>query len=127
MMHAPDSIVFWLTVSGIFMAFIAYILVPSIPSFFAKVFSLPYRILQDKYGFDSFNDLIFVRGGKTLGRFFYRVGDQELIDGLMVNGAGRTVVWFALKARLLQSGYLYHYVALMVISVFGFLCWLLLA
>lgn len=126
MLHAFHSIVFWLTVGGAFIAYICYIAMPWIPAMLAKVLVWPYRILMNKYGFDSFNDLVFVRGSKALGRLFYRVGDQKLIDGLFVNGTAHTVAWFALKSRVIQSGYLYHYVAVMVFGLFGFLCWLLL-
>lgn len=126
MTHALSSMVFWITLGGILLAYIGYIAFPKIPSFMARIFSWPYRLLLNKYGFDSFNDLVFVRGGKALGRLFYRVGDQELIDGLFVNGTGRTVKWFAFKSRVIQSGYIYHYVAVMVFGLFGFLCWLLL-
>lgn len=126
MTHALGSMVFWITLGGILLAYIGYIAFPKIPAFMARIFSWPYRLLLNKYGFDSFNDLVFVRGGKALGRLFYRVGDQELIDGLFVNGTGRTVKWFAFKSRVIQSGYIYHYVAVMVFGLFGFLCWLLL-
>ncbi len=126
MMHAVHSFVFWITLGGILLAYIGYIALPGIPAVLARVFAWPYRILMDKYGFDSFNDLVFVRGSKALGRIFYRYGDQDLIDGLFVNGTARTVRWFALKSRVIQSGYLYHYVAVMVFGLFGFLCWLLI-
>lgn len=126
MTHALGSMVFWITLGGILLAYIGYVAFPQIPAFMARLLSWPYRLLLNKYGFDSFNDLVFVRGGKSLGRLFYRVGDQELIDGLFVNGTGRTVKWFAFKSRVMQSGYIYHYVAVMVFGLFGFLCWLLL-
>lgn len=125
-LHAIHSFVFWITLGGALLAFIGYIALPWIPAMLTRVFAWPYRILMDKYGFDSFNDLVFVRGSKALGRFFYRFGDQKLIDGLFVNGTAHTVAWFALKSRVIQSGYLYHYVAVMVFGLFGFLCWLLL-
>lgn len=124
-LHAIHSFVFWITLGGVLLAFIGYIALPWIPAMLARVLAWPYRILMDKYGFDSFNELVFVRGSKALGRFFYRFGDQKLIDGLFVNGTAHTVAWFALKSRVIQSGYLYHYVAVMVFGLFGFLCWLL--
>lgn len=126
MLHALHSMVFWLTVLGIFLAWVGYVAVPSIPAKLASLLVWPYRILMNKYGFDSFNDLVFVRGSKALGRVFYRVGDQKLIDGLLVNGTAHLVAKFASKGRAIQSGYLYHYVAVMVLGLFGFLCWLLL-
>ncbi len=125
MLHALHSLVFWLTAGGAVLAYIAYIAFPMIPVVLARTLSWPYRLLLNKYGFDSFNDLFFVRGSKLLGRVFYRFGDQKLIDGLFVNGTARTVAWVALKSRVIQSGYLYHYVAVMVFGVFGFLYWLM--
>lgn len=124
-LHAPLSATFWLTLAGIFIAWVCYIWKPAIPTKLSQSFSWIYRILQNKYGFDAFNEFVFIRGIKALGRIFYRVGDQSLIDGLMVNGSGRTLRWFALKGHLIQSGYLYHYVTVMVLGLFGFLCWLL--
>jgi NADH-quinone oxidoreductase subunit L len=126
MLHGFGSLVFGLTALGIAAAWLCYILKPEIPGILARRFSMLYRILLNRYGFDSFNDLVFIRGTKAMGRIFYRVGDQALIDGLMVNGSARTIRWAALKTHVIQSGYLYHYVTVMVLGLFGFLCWLLL-
>ncbi len=126
MLHAFHSFVFWITVGGVLLAYIGYIALPWLPATLARLFSWPYQVLVNKYGFDAFNDLFFVRGSKALGRLFYRVGDQDIIDGFFVNGTARSVAWIALKSRVIQSGYLYHYVAVMVIGLFGFLYWLLL-
>lgn len=125
-LHAPTSIIFWLTLAGIFIAWVCYILRPTIPQKLALHFSWIYRLLLNKYGFDAFNNLVFVRGAKALGRFFYRTGDQTLIDGLIVNGSTRSLRWFAQKGTAMQSGYLYHYATFMILGLFVFLCWLLL-
>lgn len=125
-LHAFTSPIFWLTIAGIVIAWVCYIASPAIPTIFATRFSLLYRILMDKYGFDAFNNLVFVRGTKALGRFFYQKTDQSIIDGLVVNGAGRTARWFAQKGRVIQSGYLYHYATAMILGLFVFLCWLVL-
>lgn len=126
MLHDFSTWIFWATLGGIFVAWVCYIAQPQIPGILARVFSWPYRILMDKYGFDAFNDFFFVKGSKGLGERFYRIGDQRMIDGLFVNGAGRTVRWLALHIRKIQTGYLYQYIAIMVFGLFGFLCWLLL-
>lgn len=123
---APMTLTFWLTLAGIFIAWLAYVALPRLPKAIAKLFAPIYKILVNKYGFDAFNDLIFVRGGKLFGNIFYKAGDRVLIDGLVVNGAGKTVRWFADKGRVVQTGYLYHYVIVMVIGLISFLCWLLL-
>ncbi len=126
MIHSVYSLTFWITLSGILVAWICYIAIPGIPSYLARRFSLIYKILMDKYGFDAFNNLVFVSGSKGLGRMFYNIGDQRLIDGLVVNGSSRLVRWFSSKGRTIQNGYLYHYAAVMVFGLLGFLCWLIL-
>lgn len=124
--HSVNSFTFWFAITGIVITWVAYIAFPSIPGFLSRVFAWPYRLLLDKYGIDAFNDLVFVRGAKGFGRLFYKVGDQRLIDGLIVNGSGRVVKWFSAKGRTIQNGYLYHYVTVMVLGLLGFLCWLIL-
>lgn len=124
--HAFGSLTFWLTMSGIFIAWLCYIAIPSIPGMLAEKLTLLYRILINKYGFDAFNNRVIVAGTKVLGTVFYKVGDQKLIDGLAVNGSSQLVDWVGTKGRLFQSGYLYHYVTVMVLGLLGFLCWLIL-
>lgn len=126
-LHAIDSPIFWLTVSGIVISWLCYIAFPAIPAVITKIFSLPYRVLMNKYGFDSFNDLVFVRGSKAFGRFFYKVTDRGLIDGVLVNGSGKVVRWFSNRGRAIQTGYLYQYVTVMVLGLIIFLCWLILS
>ena len=125
-LHAYHSPVFWLTLGGIVLTWLAYIVWPSLPGRVVRIFAVPYKVLEQKYGFDAFNDWFFVRGGKALGRVFYRAGDQALIDGAMVNGTGRMVRWIASKMRGIQSGYVYHYLACMAFGLLVFLGWLLL-
>ncbi|MGC1183004.1 NADH-quinone oxidoreductase subunit L [Legionella sp.] len=126
MVNVLYSLTFWLTLVGVFIAWICYIAIPSIPQYLAHHCSIIYRILLNKYGFDAFNNFVITRGAKGIGRIFYGVGDQMLIDGLIVNGGSRLIRWFSMKGRLLQSGYLYHYAAVMVFGLLGFLCWLVL-
>lgn len=124
--HSIHSLTLWITIVGAFIAWLLYIAFPAVPNFLTRHFSLIYKVLLNKYGFDSFNNLVFVKGLKGLGRAFYSIGDQKLIDGFVVNGSGRLVRWFSNKGRSLQSGYLYHYATVMVFGLLGFLCWLLL-
>lgn len=124
--HAIYSLPFWITVLGAVIAWICYIAVPSIPGYLARYFSIIYSILLNKYGFDRFNELFFVKGARGLGIAFYKIGDQKLIDGAVVNGSGRLVRWFSGKGRKIQSGYIYHYATVMVFGLLAFLCWLIL-
>ncbi|HHF7373861.1 NADH-quinone oxidoreductase subunit L [Legionella bozemanae] len=126
MLHSVFSLTFWITIAGIFIAWFCYIAVPSIPGYLARHFSLIYKILVNRYGFDAFNNIVFVKGSKGIGTVFYSVGDQKLIDGMVVNGSSRLIRWFSAKGRAMQSGYLYHYAAVMIFGLLGFLCWLIL-
>lgn len=124
--HSIYSITFWITVLGAVIAWVCYIAFPAFPGFLARYFAIVYSILVNKYGFDRFNDLVFVKGARGLGQTFYKIGDQKLIDGAVVNGSGRLIRWFSGKGRNIQSGYLYHYATVMVLGLLAFLCWLIL-
>lgn len=125
-LHSVYSLTFWITLVGVAIAWICYIAVPSIPGYLARQFSLIYKILINKYGFDAFNNQVIVKGSTGIGNIFYKIGDQKLIDGLVVNGSSRLIRWFSSKGHVIQSGYLYHYAAVMVFGLLGFLCWLIL-
>jgi len=114
-----------LTVLGSVLAWIMYILKPDLPGQVASRFSAIYRLLMNKYGFDEFNQLVFARGARRIGDFFWRFGDVTLIDGLMVNGTARVVGWFSSVIRFMQTGYVYHYAFAMIIGLFVLLTWFL--
>ncbi len=80
-----------------------------------------------KYGFDAFNWIVFVRGGRALANLFFRVGDLKVLDHFIVDGSGRNATRVARFMRRLQSGYLYHYVFVMILGLLAFLIWLVLA
>ncbi|KGP64351.1 NADH:ubiquinone oxidoreductase subunit L [Legionella norrlandica] len=124
--HSIYSLTFWVAILGVIIAWVCYIAIPTIPAYLARRFSIIYAILVNKYGFDRFNELVFVKGARGLGSTFYNIGDQKLIDGAVVNGSGRLVRWFSKIGRNLQSGYLYHYATVMIFGLLAFLCWLIL-
>jgi NADH-quinone oxidoreductase subunit L len=125
-MHAFLTPTFWLVIAGIVVAWIFYIAKPEWPAILASKFSWIYNILMQKYGFDLFNDKVLVPVTKSFGGFFYRTGDQTLIDGFVVNGSARVIAWASACGRKLQTGYLYHYAMAMVIGLLALLSWLLL-
>jgi NADH-quinone oxidoreductase subunit L len=53
-----------------------------------------------------------------LGVGLWKVGDQALIDGMVVNGSWKLVGAIAGVARKLQTGYLYHYALVMILGIF---------
>jgi NADH-quinone oxidoreductase subunit L len=79
------------------------------------------RMLQSKYGFDDFNQKVFAGGGRKLGNALWISGDRTIIDGAIVNGSAQRVAALAQRARLLQTGYLYHYAIAMIVGLVGLL------
>lgn len=125
--HSPATVPFWFSVSGVVCAWFVVIVAPKIPVFLKRYLPFLYRILVEQYGFDALNSLVFVRGGTSLSNFFFKFGDLKVIDNFMVDGSGRNVNRVAKLIRRLQSGYLYHYVFVMILGLLAFLIWLVLA
>jgi len=107
--------------AGIGTAWYLYVKSPALPAKIRKAFGPVYDILDNKYGFDAFNEKVIAAGTRGLGNLFSKIGDALLIDGIMVNGSAKTVDWFAGVIRHIQSGYLYHYAFAMIIGLIGFL------
>jgi NADH-quinone oxidoreductase subunit L len=122
--HGLLGLTFWFTMAGITTAWYCYIKNPAIPALMAQRFSTLRYVLIKRYGFDAFNELVFVRGTQKLSDFFYYFADAKVIDSWLVNGSGRGVKRVAAVVRQLQSGYLYHYAFAMIIGIVALLLWL---
>lgn len=124
--HAFVTLPFWMAISGIVLAWFAYMFLPSLPAVFFKRFRFVAKVLEWNYGFDHFNKVFIVKPYKVAAGFFYRFADAKIIDHSLVNGSGRGIVRLSNISRKLQSGYLYHYVFVMIIGLLAFMLWLLL-
>jgi NADH-quinone oxidoreductase subunit L len=120
-LHGFMTLPFILAASGVILAWIFYIKRPDIPAKIQQKFSLIYKVLENKYGFDSFNERVFAGGARFIGNKLWQIGDVQLIDGAIVNGTARLIGRISSKARNLQSGLIYHYAFAMIIGVFLFL------
>ena len=118
--------VLWIALLGIITAWIFNLRYPALAERLKKRFSVLYSIIESKYGFDDFNQLVFVRGSRKLGNFFYLYTDLKIIDGIFVNGTGRFIRWFSRVASRVQTGYLYHYTFAIVLGLCAFLGWLII-
>ncbi|MBS0346452.1 MAG: NADH-quinone oxidoreductase subunit L [Proteobacteria bacterium] len=117
-LHGFTSLPFILAISGVALAGLLYLVVPSVPPVIARVFSPIHRLLENKYYFDKINEAVFAAGARVLGRLLWKVGDQTIIDGIVVNGSAKTVGLIAQLSRLFQSGHIYQYAFSMIIGVF---------
>ncbi len=94
-----------LACGGIFSAWIWVLACPALARWTEEHFKLFQWMLKKQYGFDAFNDFVFVKGGRRLSEWLYHYIDITLIDTWFVDGTGREVVWLSRLLRRLQSGY----------------------
>jgi NADH-quinone oxidoreductase subunit L len=117
--------VVYLVIAAFVVAYVLYIRMPHLPGVIAQKLRPLIFILDNKYGFDAFNEKVLAAGSRLLGKLFWKVGDQGLIDGVAVNGSANTVGFIASVVRRVQSGFLYSYAFWMVIGLAVMLGWFL--
>jgi NADH-quinone oxidoreductase subunit L len=122
-LHGLTALPFVLAVAGIGTSAWMYLLRPEVPAAIkARMDQLGiYGLLENKYYFDRFNEIFFAGGAQTLGGGLWRVGDQTLIDGGLVNGTASAVALGSRVLRRLQTGFLYNYAFMMIFGVFALL------
>jgi NADH-quinone oxidoreductase subunit L len=125
MAHGVVSLPFWLAVAGIVTAWFLYIKRRDLPKRIAMKLGPLYALVERKYGFDELYSWLVAGGARSLGRGFWRGGDQAVIDGLMVNGSARVVGWFSGVMRLVQTGLLNQYAVAMLFGVMILAFWFL--
>ena len=76
-------------------------------------------MLENKYYLDWFNESVLARGARAVGTGLWKVGDQAVIDGAVVNGSWKAVRWVSSLVRKVQTGFLYHYALAMILGVFA--------
>lgn len=121
--HGLMTLPFWLAMAGLVTAWYLYLKRPDLPAKIQHRFYWIWRVLDNNYGFDKFNQTFFAGGSRRLGAVLWKVGDSKLIDGLLVNGTAKLVGFIARVGRHVQSGYLYHYAFAMIVGVWLMLTW----
>ena len=119
-LHGFKAPAFWLAFGGFALATLMYLLRPELPAKAARLFAVPIRVLQNKYGFDDLWIGGFAGGGVALGKVSRSI-DTHVIDGAAVNGSARIVDLVAGVVRRMQSGYLYHYAFAMILGLIALL------
>ncbi|MGB6007586.1 NADH-quinone oxidoreductase subunit L [Castellaniella sp.] len=125
-LHGLTSVPFLLLLAGFVVAWYCWLINPAVPAAIARAFAPVYRLLDNKYYFDWFNEQVLARFARNLGRGLWQGGDRGIIDGIVVNGSARLVGAAAATTRLLQSGYIYHYAFAMIIGIMVFLTFFVL-
>ena len=123
LLHGLSSPVLYLALAGVATAWYLYLKNPLLPKAIKERFEFIYRLLDNKYYFDDFNEQVIARASRMLGQGLWRGGDAAVIDGVLVNGSANAINWIAGKVRLIQTGYLYHYAFAMVIGLCVLVAW----
>jgi NADH-quinone oxidoreductase subunit L len=122
-LQALNGPVFWLAVAGVVLAWYFYLRRPDIPPALRRRFSFIYRLLDNKYYFDWFNENVLARAARLAGTGLWRGGDVGVIDNILIDGSARTIGGVAALSRRIQSGYLYWYALVMIVGVIGLMTW----
>lgn len=133
-MHDAHDVPKWVKVSpfiamliGFIMALWFYIWDPSMPRKVAETQRPLYLFLLNKWYFDEIFDFLFVRPANWVGRFLWKRGDGDVIDG-SINGVAMGIIPFFTKlAGRAQSGYIFTYAFTMVIGIVVLITWMTLS
>ncbi len=122
-LHGLQTLPFWLALAGVAAAYVFYMVKPEIPAAIKARAGFLYRILDQKYYMDWFNEHVIAAGARLVGRGLWKGGDVGLIDGALINGSARATGRIASVVSLVQTGYLYWYALAMILGVLGLLTW----
>jgi NADH-quinone oxidoreductase subunit L len=117
-LHGLMTLPFALALFGVLLSWFFYMKRPDIPTAIQHQFSFINRILENKYGFDAFNERFFAGGARLIGSKLWQIADMKIIDGAIVNGTAKLIGKLSGIVRQLQSGMIYHYAFAMIIGVF---------
>lgn len=110
---------------GISAAYISYMFVTGIPAALAHALKPIHALFFNKWYVDELYDALFVKPSFVIGRGFF-AGDLRVINGLGPDGLARLSAMTARMFGRLQTGYVYHYALVMIISIVALMGWLLL-
>jgi len=125
-LHGFQGPAVYLAAAGVFSSWYIYMKNPAIAENVKNRLAPLHQLLEQKYYFDRFNEIVFAGGSRVIGTVLWRIGDSILIDGLMVNGSARLVGWFSGVIRVVQTGYLNHYAFVMISGLILLLGWAIL-
>jgi NADH-quinone oxidoreductase subunit L len=124
-LHSLQGPVVWLALAGAGTAWFLYLKRPDLSVVVRGRLSRLYDLLDRKLYFDDLYIKGFAAGGRGMGQFLWKVGDERMIDGAAVNGTAQSIRRFSGVLRRVQTGYLYDYAFAMIIGLTLFLGWLL--
>jgi NADH-quinone oxidoreductase subunit L len=122
-LHSLSSLPLLLAWSGVTLAYYMYMVNTRLPAKMLRVFAPIHTLLVNKYYLDAFNEKILAKGSRLLATALWKGGDQNVIDGFIVNGSWKVVGIVSGLSKRLQTGFLYHYALVMILGMFGLITW----
>ena len=120
MLHGFMQPPFWIALAGFVVATYIWLFNPSVATKTRNAMRPIYDVLVNKYWVNELYDVLFISGGRALGRGLWKRSDMAAIDGA-VNGSSAIVDRVAATVRWVQSGYLYHYAFAMILGLIALL------
>ena len=85
-----------------------------------------YNFLLNKWFIDELYEEILIKPTKKIGSFFWKKGDQGIIDRFGPDGISKLIKKISDKASLFQTGFIYDYAFVMLIGLSILLTYLIL-
>jgi len=130
LMHEIHLVPLWVKLSatvamltGLAIAFYAYVRNTAFPAAFVEQFDILYRFLLNKWYFDEIYNTLLVRPTLWVGRFLWKRGDEGTIDRFGPDGAAALVVAGTRVTARIQTGYLYTYALVMLLGIAAATTW----
>ena len=130
LLHALHEVPLWVKLApgivmltGLAIAWLAYIRYTDWPEKFAGQFRVLYAFLLNKWYFDEIYNAVFVRPSFAIGRFLWKRVDKGFIDRFGPDGVSALVVGGTGLTRRFQSGYLAAYAFVMLIGLAAAATW----
>jgi NADH-quinone oxidoreductase subunit L len=130
--HASHEVPVWVKYAplavmliGLALAYRNYMARPGAPAAFVAMFPQLHDFLMHKWYFDELYNAIFVRPAFAIGRFFWKRGDEQIIDRFGPHGAAVAVGLGNRLTTRLQSGYVYSYALVMLLGLIAATSWVI--
>ena len=102
-----------ISIFGVFVAWFVYIRRPEIPGKLIERAGWLHDFLFNKWYFDEAEDTLVYKPATAAGRFFNRVFEPVIVDGLVLRTT-EVVRGFSVAAKTLQSGFVRSYALILV-------------
>lgn len=127
---AAHGVPFWvkkmpllMAILGVFLAYLLYLKLPNMPAKIVARLKPVHNLFFRKWYFDEIYDAVFTKNAFRLGRLFWIGGDQNTIDRIGPNGVAGLSGRIAGGLSKFQSGYVYQYAFVMMITLIAIVSW----